>query len=267
MDDESRTALHVHMVGLSLLRETVDVLTPEGIAVMPLKGLWLQQMAYASPAERRITDVDVIVPEGTFERAEQALLRAGFRRTGRASTEGAYRLRGYSLALDLHRELFTRFAFDLPARDLFARGRRDTESFGCEVTSPDPLDVFAHLVGHFVKSRATRDDRQHLRDFSVMAERLSLDPAHCATHLAQTGLSRAARFVMPLVAEVERSAFAAQVLAALAADPVAAVLARAASELSGRLPARSPLRALPGYLLDRSLPRGALALAARAWDK
>jgi hypothetical protein len=260
---DPRTVTAGHLVGIALLREAAGVLGRAGTELMPLKGIWLQQLAYDSPAERLITDVDVLVRPADFERAIDALQRAGFRLRSRDVGEAALALPGCPLPLDLHRALFTRFAFALPAEDLFARGIRDREAFGAELVLPDPKDVLAHLVGHLVKSRTSPLDARCRRDFAVLAARFALEPAACARHLEACGLARASRYVF---GHVEHG-FGAELVAALSPDPRGAALAHVLFEVGSRLPEHSRALSPSSYLLDRSIGAGLSSLLARVQDK
>src|SRR5262249_40840542 len=123
-------------------------------------------------------------------------------------------------------------------------------------------------VGHFVKSRTAPDDRERLADFSAIAERFDVEPSACATRLIEAGMARAARYVMSALAAVEpHSRIARGVLAALPPDPVGAALVRCA-RLIALLPDAHPLlQALPGFMLERSLRAGGLALGRRALER
>jgi len=261
-------ALTSHMIGRAVLQATVRVLAPLGISVMPLKGLWLQHFVYGEAGERRITDVDVLVPERDYRAARRALERTGFRLCSANVSEAAYLAPGLPLPLDLHRRLFTRGAFRMSLPALFARGTHDAVTFGVPVVQPDPTDVVLHLIGHALKGgSAWTGTGQELSDIPRLAAAYELDAASCAVRLSQCGMGRAARFVLPLTAAHDPRGFGAAVLACLPADPFGQRLAEHVLRLrthtteSGRAPA------WPGFALDASLARGALALALRVYDK
>jgi hypothetical protein len=260
---DPKTVTAGHLVGLALLREAAELLARAQVELMPLKGIWLQQLAYGSPGERLITDVDVLVLPADFERALHALQRAGFELRSRDVGEAALALPGCPLPLDLHRALFTRFAFALPAEELFARGKRDAEAFGVPLVLPDPKDVLAHLVGHWVKSRTSRDDPRTRRDVAVIADRFALDPIACAGHLERAGLARAARYVFAGAPH----GFEREVVRALSEDRVGQTLAYVLGAVGSRVPEHSPVLAASSYLLDRSLGAGLISLLARTQDR
>jgi hypothetical protein len=258
-----------HLVGRAVLEAAARVLERHSILLMPLKGIWLQQFVYADPSEREITDVDVLVQAAQYAPALSALRDAGWIMCGANEHETAFRSASWPLPLDLHRALFARGTFDMPTQGLFERGGLDVRAYGVRVVSPDPLDVFAHLVGHFVKSRGGRDSKRHqLRDFPELASRFDLEPSATARHLERCGVARASRYALQCVpAIVDASGFCRATLAALGADPVGQLCAASMLALREFSTARSPFAVLPGFALERSLPRGVVGAALRAFDR
>lgn len=258
-----------HLIGRAVLETGARVLGQHSIPIMPLKGIWLQQFVYADPSERPITDVDVLVPDAQYARALTALRDAGWAVCGANAAETALRSPTWPLPLDVHRALFVRTGFDMPSHALFERGTVDEHAFGVRVVSPDPLDVFAHLVGHFVKSRGGRDSERHaLRDFPELASRFELEPSATARHLERCGLARASRYALRCVpATVDASGFCRDTLGELGADPVGQLCAASMLALREFSSARSPFAVLPGFALERSLPCGVIGAALRAFDR
>jgi hypothetical protein len=257
-----------HLLGRSVLREAALVLARRGITVMPLKGIWLQQLVYAEPSQRAITDVDVLVPEQRYGDACAALLEAGWSCDGGNVSESSYRAPGLPLPLDLHKRLYSRAAFRMRSAELFERGRPDTDLFGVALTLPDPVDVLAHLIGHALKSQAglTSSDVA-FRDIPLLVAAFSLDPAVVAARLDHYGLGRASRLILPLTAASDPHAFGSAVLRALKFDPVGTMITRAMTALSTHIDRESRWAALPGFALESSLARGVVVCALRAWDK
>lgn len=257
-----------HVVGRAVLQSAVRVLDPLGIAVMPLKGLWLQQFVYGPSGERGITDVDVLVPDGAYASARRALAAAGFTLCSANVSEAAYRAPGLPLPLDLHRRLFTRAAFRVSVAELFARGTRDEATFGVPVIQPDPADVLVHLIGHALKSGTAWLGRGHeLQDIPRLLAAFALSPELCARRIDHAGLGRAARFVLPLAAAPDPAQRTRAVLERLAADPAGALLSAACAGLRAHMADSERVPAWPAFVLDSSVPRGAAALVLRLWDK
>lgn len=264
---DAKRALVSWVVGREVVRRAASVLGRAGLPVLPLKGVWLQAFAYAADEPRAITDVDLLVPEDAFGRAVEELERAGFQRRGGNVSEVSLAHPDFGLPVDLHKRLFTRGAFRLPTAELFARSRRDRAGFGVDLYLPDPRDVFAHLIGHFVKSRTAQGDAVRLRDFVVMADRCAIDAADCARHLHAAGMARAARYVLHDVHAHAPRPFFRMLLLTLPADPLGERIARFARVMERAPFARQRLMTLSGFALDASLPAGARALVLRAWDQ
>jgi Uncharacterised nucleotidyltransferase len=261
-------ALARHLIGCALLDTTAKLLGRIGIPVMPLKGIWLQRLVYADPRQRMISDVDVLVPEHHYEQAQASLMAAGWKLRSSNVAESSYTAPDWRLPLDLHRRLFTRQSFRLSTADMFARGREDTKLFGAPVVLPDPLDGFAHVLGHFVKSRGYASAADNaLRDLPLMAAKLQLDPQLCAQRLAQCGMARAARYALPLIASSDQAAFGPAVLHHLPNDPPGSAIAFAMRTLRAHCSEHSPWAALPGFALEPTLPKALQVFALRAWDK
>lgn len=233
----------------------------EGVApIAPLKGVLLEVGARPGRAAR-MADVDVLVPEDRYEAAHAALDRAGIRCIARDRDDRARTFSGSVPAtVDLHRRLFKTGLFRLRTDALFARATLDEETYGAPVWLLDPLDTYAHLVGHAISGRQAAPGRaKALRDLRAFAEHHGLEARRTADHLHGAGMARAARL---LLAEApERDPFSRALLEALPRDPVATALvplARRALE-----PSRPPLvRTLGVHGLNESLPRGALSLAS-----
>lgn len=238
----------------------VRVLNDAGIVPMPLKGVLLQHLVYQDPAERLLSDADVLIPPGRFEEAIDALRAAGHRiapegRAG-ASTRGP-RAR---LEVDVHRRLFSPGLYGLRAEHMFARGTLEERVFDATVVVPDPPDLYAHLVGNFAKGRHGQSDTAQLRDFSAVASRFALSPGSIARHLERHGLARAARYALAHAAEAG-DPFAAKVVARLRTDPLGVASAAAARALTRRLGGGARLSLVAPHLVNRSLAHGAASAA------
>ena len=256
-----------HLVGRVVLGQCVSVLRPLGISVMPLKGVWLQHFVYGSSGSRLITDVDVLVAPGRYPEARAALLRAGWQLRVEDVSESALVAPGLGLPLDLHRHLYSRAAFRASVADIFRRGVPDADAFECPVVLPDPLDVLSHLVGHALKSGgAWRGTGNELTDIPRLLEVFQLSPQRCAARLQEDGLARAAGFVLPLLA-TDSNRLAAEILACLPRDPVGINIQRAVSALRSAHASLGYAHTMAGFMLDSSLPRGALALWLRILDQ
>lgn len=94
----------------ALLVEALDAL--RGIDVLLLKGAAYLDSLYADPAERPMTDLDLLVPDAAFDEAARALRRAGYwhdgKRNQRSAANHAVTFRRHESAIDLHRDMVQR---------------------------------------------------------------------------------------------------------------------------------------------------------------
>ncbi|MEY4581714.1 MAG: hypothetical protein RL701_6417 [Pseudomonadota bacterium] len=265
---ESTQALTTHLIGRAVLAACVEVLEPRGVRVMPLKGIWLQEFVYAGSGERVISDVDVLVAEGSYLNACAALDDAGWKLLTWNDAEASYLSPGLPLALDLHARLFRRGAFQMLTAPLFERSTQDNDVFGVPVALPDAGDVLAHLVGHALKSgNAWSGEGPELRDIPRLADACRLSALDCAARLDELGLARAARFVLPLTAADDAAGFGAAVLSHLRPDVLGDRLAQTARLMRTHMRHAERMSALIGFALDSSLLQGAYAFSLRISEK
>ncbi len=252
----------------TLAREQVahiaTILGNRGIEVAPLKGVLLQRTVYAGKLARPISDVDLLVAPGRFHDAQAALADAGYAPyTEPAWSSATLRRAGDRYLVDLHRCLFRRGLFELDAREVLARATPDESLFGARVLRLDPLDLYAHLVGHFVKGRHVRSDAVHIRDFAAVAEHYDLDPGEIASHLEAHGLARAARYALRIAAEAG-DARSREVLTRLPRDPLGDQLASAVGPVFERAGKTGAPSAIAAHLLSASLGAAAYSIAVRS---
>jgi hypothetical protein len=263
----SRRRYAISIVAREILREAAQALTAHGIAVMPLKGVLMQQILYADPAERLVSDVDVLVPEADFWRAVALLVAAGFRpeKAGRSLIEVALRS-DKGLSIDLHRRLFSPGRYALSTSSVFRRAHVDEQLFGTPVHIAHPHDTAAHLVGKFVSDHVTRDVDPRLAELLRWCEHCGIEPGRWARHLRDTGLARAARYTLELGVQRMQSRFFRATLDALPSDRVGRGCARLAQQLIPGL-AATPFAAVPAHLLNASLWRGAVSASAVTFNR
>jgi hypothetical protein len=247
-----------------VLRKASAVLSARGIAVMPLKGVLFQLVLYADPAQRALTDVDILVPEHAFAAAIEALLQAGFSplRAGRSLNECALRAPS-GMTLDLHQQLFSRGRYKLSGEALFRRATLDHRLLGVPLHVAHPHDTAAHLIGKFVADHEGLEPLQRLQELARWVNHCSIDPWRLARHLCRCGMARAARYTLGRAAELLDDPFFPMALAALPADPLGRVCERAARTLIAGL-GQSTWAAVPAHVLNTSLVRGGMSLALSA---
>jgi hypothetical protein len=252
------------VIARETLREVASLLVDRGIPVMPLKGVLFQLTLYADPAERRLTDVDVLVPEGRFVDAIDVLVQHGYRpvSAGPSWIEAAFRSpRG--LPLDLHRRVFCPRRYRMGTDELFLRATRDEALLGVPLWIQQPLDTLAHLVGKFVSDHVHSAAVPRLAELEKLVDHHGLEPAAAARHLGHCGLARAARHVLSRGSRERRHAFYDAALAALPAAALDGAVVRVAGRLSRQLE-HGRLAPLSSHLLNTSLLQGAHSLALAA---
>lgn len=238
------------LVARDVLAELGGALDARGIVWVALKGAALHATGCRLPAERPLEDIDVLVSRKQLEDALAVAKSLGFEPIAESAAAVTLFRRSTALPLDLHHRLFEPGLFRLEASDLLGSA---VEREG--VWTPSPLDLYAHLVGHFAKGRLGAMDRRHLGDFARVASHLRLEATAVARHLEQHGLARAARYTLSLSRDVEHDVFGGMVIAALHADRLGDVMAAIARRaLSSR---RSALvGSIVVSLLCESIPRG-----------
>lgn len=239
-----------------IVRDVAGRLSVCGIDVMPVKGALLHKLVYDDPAERPMSDVDVLVRSTDAVRARDVLVSAGYAPTEypwQFSTE--YRS-PFELVLDLHTSLFDEARYRLSTSEVFSRARRDSRLFGAPVLVQHPLDIYAHLVGKFASDHLDQTATERLRDLFLAAQRLDLAPDDTALHLLKCGMRRAARYVLPLSHNAFHDEFATAVLALLPPDPVGDTLAHLGRRVIAHRAPDSPAGAVVAHLLNDTVPRG-----------
>lgn len=242
-----------HAASEAVLRDALIALRGVGVEVMPLKGVLLRRLVYDDPAERPVGDVDLLVRGRDVRRAHEALDAAGFEPIflEPMERERSFRHRRLGLLVDLHWQLFYEDYFDFDAEGLFARARWDESSFPTAVWRMSPLDLYAHVLVH-AGFTAWVQPAPRLYDVARIAERLRIDPAAAAAHLRACGMSPFARYALRLAAREGDAAHPRAVLAALGADPVRDLAARAVLAAVPLLRDRPYLAYAPRRMLFRS---------------
>lgn len=244
------------------LEEVAHAFTCDDIPIVALKGAALALAVYPEGEARAFADVDVLVPERAFARASALLLDAGFRVVGHGPHDLSRTFVGHAspLPVDLHGALFSRLLFELDADGLYARSQRLPGLDG-EVRRPHGLDLVAHAIGHYAKTRPPPCATTLGRDVKFALARDGITPAVAAQHLARSGLLRAAFYALPRAGEEE----AHELLRALPRDPWSGPIVSAARALE-RAPLVTTRSVLSRHLLNRSLARGAASFCLHGLD-
>src|SRR5262249_47068663 len=171
-----------------------------------LKGPVLAHTVYRDPALRSFGDIDVLVRDGEFDAAVDALRLLGFRRRfveprpgfDARFAKGACLERADGLELDLHRTLAPgAFGLRLARLDLFAPGPRWFPLGASKVAGLDDDLAFVHACFH----AALGDDPPKLVPLRDVAElvRAGVDVRAAAGRLAAVGCGVVLRRALTLV--------------------------------------------------------------------
>jgi hypothetical protein len=113
------------------LAEVVAALSERAIPVILLKGISYAATIYADPAERPMSDIDLMVPPAAHDRAAHALRRLGYwaagshRQASRMHHAVCFRRR--DVAIDLHRSMVQPLRSRIDIQGLWRRARPAAE--------------------------------------------------------------------------------------------------------------------------------------------
>lgn len=260
--DAAMRDLATRAAARATIEQVASVLAPARIPIVALKGAALALDAYPEDVPRPLTDVDVLVLPEHVARATRALVRAGFTIPFAPPHAWSRTLvrPGTPLTVDLHALLFSRGLFAMRTADVFARAR-PLLGVDAEVSRPHGLDLVAHAIGHFAKTRPPPDVEVLARDLAHAAARDGLGPDALARHLVACGLARAARYALSRVPTEQARA----ICAALPRDALAQPLVALARGLEDA-PLETPRSVLSRHVLNATLPRGAVSLGYQVID-
>ncbi|TNF61603.1 MAG: hypothetical protein EP303_05375 [Deltaproteobacteria bacterium] len=165
--DQLRTAV-VGDLALRLANRVIEACAERGIVLMPLKGALFLARWPALRGQRDLVDIDLLVRSPNFEAVSIVLRSLGFEATVRSSASGTFVSGAWPLSIDLHHRLFPHGLFGASTEGIFSRAALDASLFAAPVARMADEDVFAHLIGHFVKGRGT-----FAHDRSLRTRRLS----------------------------------------------------------------------------------------------
>jgi len=186
-------------VALRLANQVIEACAERGIVLMPLKGLFLLRRWPSLQGRRDLVDIDFLVRPSDFETASQAIRSLGFEATVRSSAGATFASDEWPLSIDLHHDLFPHGLFHMSTEGVFSRAERDQALFPGPVVRMSDADLFAHLIGHFVKGLGSFRDDTSLDDLRWLLRQGVFRPDDAgalAAHLEAMGLRRAARFVL-----------------------------------------------------------------------
>jgi hypothetical protein len=261
--DRLRTAL-VGDLALSLGNQVFEACAERGIVLMPLKGVLFLGRWPALRGRRDLVDIDLLVRSSDVEAVTFVLQALGFEATVSSSAGKTFASNSWPLSIDMHHHLFPHGLFRMFTDGVFSRAKIDASLFAAPVARMSDEDVFAHLIGHFVKGRGTFRQDTSLDDIRwLLRESLyRLEDAEAlGSHFRALGLQRAAGYVLghesfrdePIACAAVRS------LELSRWDRMAIAIARLDTSANSGSP-----RWWTPHLLDRSFVAGSRSLFAHA---
>ena len=134
------------------LNEVTSALTAADIPVAFIKGVAYLGRIYADPAERPMSDIDLLVPPAQHEQAARVLRRLGFWRVGsRRQQSRLHHAVGYKrkgVALDLHRSMLQPWRSRIDIAGLWRRARLLSQPRRYRL---DPVDEMVLHLGHIAR--------------------------------------------------------------------------------------------------------------------
>jgi hypothetical protein len=134
----------------AIAAEAVTTLAGAGVHVMLLKGISYAGWLYAEPAERPMSDVDLLVRRRDHDRAITHLVGLGYRRAGpaiqRSTRHHAVTLKRPHAAVDLHRSPVQHGRIAIPMGEVWRRAL-PADWIAGDPVRPEPLDeLLLHLA-------------------------------------------------------------------------------------------------------------------------
>jgi hypothetical protein len=138
------------------LKKVLEAFGELGLSVVPLKGVYLSHAVYEDPALRTMSDIDLLVEEGNFHRAQNALVSMGFALVvepvdmdnQRSCPSLSYaRIGSHHDAVDLHRQVCFMDHYSLPSSTVWSEST-EAALLGCRIRFLSPELNFIHIGAH-----------------------------------------------------------------------------------------------------------------------
>lgn len=258
-----RTAF-VGELAVGLANQVCEACAECGITLMPLKGVLLLARWPALRGRRDLVDIDLLVRSPDVEATTLALGALGFEPTVSSSAGRTFASDSSPLSIDLHHHLFPHGLFQMPTDGVFLRAEEDGSLFTAPVARMSDDDLFAHLIGHFVKGRGIFRRDTSLDDIRWLLKegvyRLE-DAGALGSHFRVLGLQCAAGYVLGHESFRDEPVARATVRALELSRRER--MAIAVASLDTRANGGAPRWWTP-HLLDRSFVAGSCSLGAHA---
>lgn len=267
--DRDETRLRNAVVGelaLRLASQVIEGCGKRDITLMPLKGVLLLSRWPALLGRRDLVDIDLLVRASDIQTVNDVLRALGFEPTICSSAGCTFSSEAWPLSIDLHHSLFPHGLFRVSTDAVFARAEIDPSLFAAPVARMSDEDLFAHLIGHFVKGRGIFRADKSLDDIRWLLSQgiFPLEEADVVgSHLRKLGLQRAAGYVLGHES-FRDDPIACAILGSLALtwlDQRTIAIAHLGANTKGGSP-----RWWTPHLLDRSLVAGSRSLLEHAHE-
>ncbi len=179
-----------------LANDALTALAGVRIVPAPLKGVMLLARWPELRGHRDLADIDLLVSPDDFLSAEESLRMIGFEPTSRTNRGATFVRDNWPLSIDLHHRLFGPRLFDMQTSALLGRAELDDTLFAAPVMRLDDMDLFAHVVGHAVKSRRCASEAVVFDDIAWLLGALAVDAEQYAAHIRASQMHRAAGYVL-----------------------------------------------------------------------
>ena len=156
--------------------------TGAGIRVAPIKGVAYAAGMYDRPAERPMTDIDLLVDRSSYSTAGRLLTEAGFSRIAGSPLHHASAWVRGDMVIDLHRGIVGRGRSRI---DLDAVWRRTSPGWPSGALRLDPVDELVFHLLHMARNRLCGPLIQVV-DVARLIERLPRRDPENALRLART---------------------------------------------------------------------------------
>ena len=181
-----------------------------GIDVLPLKGAWLGAFVYDDPAQRRMTDLDLLVRTGDRDACHAQFLSLGYSvqqdvRQSPFAYSQTYVSRGHPYPVELHWKFDAELIPDTPIPDggaIWANAGR-TDFLGHTIYRMSGEDQLVHLVHHILHHQFALPLRAYL-DLALLVRKQEEGVSQSALDEAvkRWKVGRATPFVLGLVSEL-----------------------------------------------------------------
>lgn len=182
------------------LHQAVQALADRGIPVILLKGISYARQLYVDPAERPMSDLDLLVPPAAHAAAAAALARLGYWQAGshrqRSRFHHAVAFKRRGAAIDLHRSMIQPLRSRIDVHALWRRAV-DASEHGPGVRRLAPVDEAVIHLSHVARHELMVPLINYV-DAARLLHRLSGDRGAVLARARQFRLERAARTAMAM---------------------------------------------------------------------